>query len=145
MTKLTMAVLEVKDAVLLHDGAAHGLDDDAGGGVVDGGGLLVELLGEEVDAEVAVLAGGSRGRDANDLAGTALEDQNVAIADVVSGDGHGVGDAGRAAGGGRRSGYHLTHDLGVVVVVVVVMVGEDFVCHFVQSVTKRVVVSCVNN
>ena len=105
----------------------------------------MELLGEQVDTKVAVLAGGSRGGDADDLAGAALEDQDIPVADVVARDGHSVGDAGRAAGGGRRSGYHLTHDLGVVVVVVVVMVGEDFVCHFVQSVTKRVVVSCVNN
>lgn len=83
-----VAVLEVKDAVLLQDGAAHGLDNNAGGRVVDGRGLLVELLGEEVDAQVAVLAGGGRGRDADDLGGAALEVQDVADPDVVAGDGN---------------------------------------------------------
>jgi len=85
------AILHVKDAVLLEDRAEHGLDDDAGGGVGDEGRLLMELLGEEVDTKVAVLAGGSRGRDADDLAGAALEDEDVTKADVVAGDGDSVG------------------------------------------------------
>jgi hypothetical protein len=85
------ALLHVEDAVLLEDGAEHGLDNDAGSGVGDERRLLVELLGEEVDTEVAVLAGGGRGRDADDLARAALEDEDVAKADVVARDGHGVG------------------------------------------------------
>lgn len=80
--------MQVKDTVLLQNGALHGLHNNAGGGVVDLGGLLVELLGEEVDAEVAVLAGGGRGRDADDLAGAALEQQDIAYPNVVAGDGN---------------------------------------------------------
>lgn len=94
-----VAISEVEDAVLLEDGAKHGLDDDAGGGVGDEGRLLMKLLGEEVDTEVAVLAGGGGGGDLDDLAGTALEHQEVAEADVVAGDGDGVGEV-RAARGG---------------------------------------------
>jgi hypothetical protein len=57
-----VAVLEVEDAVLLEDRAEHGLDDDAGGRVGDEGGLLVQLLGEEVDTKVAdTLTDESRG------------------------------------------------------------------------------------
>jgi len=85
------AILHVEDAVLLEDGAEHGLDHNAGGRVRDERGLLMELLGEEVDTEVAVLAGGGGGRDADDLARAALEDEDVAEADVVARDGHGVG------------------------------------------------------
>lgn len=86
-----VAVLDVEDTVLLEDRAEHGLDNDAGGRVADGGGLLVQLLGEEVDTEVAVLSGGGAGRDADDLARAALQHQEVAHADVVAGDGDGVG------------------------------------------------------
>lgn len=48
----------------------------------------MELLGEEVDSEVAVLAGGRGGGDPDDLGNPALEDQDVADADVVAGNGH---------------------------------------------------------
>lgn len=48
--------------------------------------LLVQLLGEEVDAEVAVLAGSGGARDTDDLARVALEHQDVADANVVAGD-----------------------------------------------------------
>jgi len=46
----------------------------------------VELLGEEIDTQVAVLARLSGSRYANDLAWTTLEDQEVADTDVVAGD-----------------------------------------------------------
>ena len=93
------AILHVEDAVLLEDGAEHGLDDDAGGRVGDEAGLLMELLGEEVDTEVTVLAGGSGGGDADHLARAALKDEDVAEADVVAGDGDGLGSrAGGSAG-----------------------------------------------
>lgn len=85
--QLTMAVLEVKDTVLLQNGSTHGLDNDAGGGVVEGRGLLVELLGEEVDSQVAVLASGGGGGDADDLAGVALKEEDVADPDMVAWDG----------------------------------------------------------
>lgn len=46
----------------------------------------MQLLGEQIDAQVAVLAGGGGARDANHLARVALQHQNVADADVVAGD-----------------------------------------------------------
>lgn len=102
-----LALLHVEDAVLLEDRAKHGLDDDAGSGVSNERALLVELLGEQVNAEVAVLAGGGRGRDADDLAGAVLEHHEVADPDVVAGDrdrvGH-DGDAGVGAVGASRLG-----------------------------------------
>jgi len=117
------ALLHVKDAVLLEDGAEHGLDNDAGGRVGDEGGLLMELLGEEVNTKVAVLAGGSGGRDADDLAGAALEDEDITKADVVAGDGHGVGGVGilrrrhTRATAGLASLGHLDAVMAVLVVV----------------------------
>ena len=94
-----VAILHVQNTVLLEDGAEHGLDDDARAGVLDLRGLLVQLLGEQVDTEVTVLASGAGGGDADDLARAALKDQDVAHADVVAGDGNGVrGALGRAAG-----------------------------------------------
>lgn len=105
--RLTLALLHVEDAVLLEDRTKHGLDNNAGSGVSDERALLVELLGEEVNAEVAVLAGGGRGRDADDLAGAVLEHHKVADPDVVAGDrdrvGH-DGDAGIGAGSAGRLG-----------------------------------------
>jgi hypothetical protein len=54
----------------------------------------LELAGEEVDTEVAVLASLRRYVDTDDLAGTALEDDQVADADEVAWDCDGVsGDA----------------------------------------------------
>ena len=47
---------DVEDTVLLEDRAEHVLDNDRGSGVGDEAGLLVQLLGEEVNTEVAVLA-----------------------------------------------------------------------------------------
>lgn len=50
----------------------------------------MELLGEEIDTEVAVLAGlGGRG-DADDLARTALKDEKIADADMVAWNGDGI-------------------------------------------------------
>lgn len=138
-----VAVSHVKDTVLLEDGAEHGLDDNAGRGVGDERGLLVQLLGEEVNTEVTVLARSRGGGNADNLAGAALKDQDIAIADVVARDSDGVGDA---SGAGRaRRGGGLTDHLHIMVVDVVVVVGEDLVCHFVQSVTKRVIVSCCSD
>lgn len=133
-----VTILKVEDAVLLEDGAEHGLDDDAGGRVGDEGGLLVQLLSEEVNTEVAVLASGSRGGDADDLAGAALEHQDVTHADVVAGDGDGVGDRG---GSGGRAGTGAGTG-GLSLVVVVVGVGNHLVSHLVKSLTNRVVLSC---
>ena len=145
----TSAILEVEDTVLLEDRAEHGLDDDARAGVRDERRLLVQLLGEEVDAQVAVLAGRGRSRDADDLAGTALQDQQVADADVVGWDGDGVAGLGGAAWGwtGRaRAAYGdvnfflvLACGLRVVVVVVLVVSAvENTICCLVQTMLDAV-------
>lgn len=51
----------------------------------------MKLAGEEVHAEVAVLAGLGRDGDADDLARAALEDQQITNADEVAGDGDRLG------------------------------------------------------
>jgi hypothetical protein len=157
-------ITDVEDAVLLEDRAEHVLDNNRRAGVADEGRLLVELLGEEVDTEVAVLAGLGRGGDADDLARTALQDQQVADPDVVARDGDGVGNHGAGWGGAGRGGVvgllagsgggdlGVTDDdflfdvLGVLVFVVVVVVGavdgvENFVGDAVQSVAERVILA----
>jgi len=133
------AILHVEDAVLLEDRAEHGLDNDAGSGVGDEGRLLVELLGEEVDTEVAVLASGSRGGDADHLAGAALEDEDVAKADVVAGDGHSVGSR-RILRGTRASTATGLTDLGDLNALMAFRV-QDSVSQLVNTATERVVVS----
>lgn len=50
----------------------------------------MKLLGEEIDTQIAVLARLSGSRDADDLAWTTLQDQEVADTDVVAGDSDGV-------------------------------------------------------
>jgi hypothetical protein len=65
----------------------------------------MQLLGEEVDTQVSVLACGRRGGNADDLARTTLKDQEIANTDVVAWDGDGVGSIGRLGEGtGRSSG-----------------------------------------
>lgn len=158
-------VADVKHTVLLEDRAEHVLDNNRRARVADEAGLLVELLAEEVDTEVAVLASLCRGGDSDDLAGTALQNQQVADPDVVAGDGDGVGNHGGARGRvtslGRcwtglvaRSGggdfavlddYVFFDTLGAGVRVVVVMTAVDGVQDSfggaVESVTERVVVT----
>jgi hypothetical protein len=93
---------DVKNTVLLEDRTKHVLDNDRGARVGDEAGLLMEGLGEEVNTEVTVLAGLGGGGDANDLARAALEDQEIANADVVAGDGDGAGRRHLASGCGSR-------------------------------------------
>jgi len=120
-------ILHIEDTVLLEDGALHGLDNDARGGVADAGALLVQLLGEEVHTKVAMLASGSRGADADDLARAGLKHQDVAKANVVAGDSDSVGHesggsliaAGRAAGG--AVGADGLADLNMLMAIVVVV------------------------
>jgi len=87
----TAVVADVEDTVLFEDGAEHVLDDDGWRRIRNKAGLFMELLGEEVYSEVTVLSRLGRGGDANDLAGTALQDQEVADADVVAWNGNGLG------------------------------------------------------
>lgn len=94
---------DVENTVLLEDRTKHVLDNDGRGRVGDEGRLLMELLGEQVNTEVAVLAGLGGGGDADDLARAALEDQEVANADVVAGDGDSLGVGHLADRGTSRS------------------------------------------
>lgn len=89
--KLTRVVLEIKNTVLLEDWSQHSLDDDTWAWVGDERGLFIQLSGEEVDTQVAVLASGSGGGDTDNLAGTSLEHQEVTHTDVVARDGNSVG------------------------------------------------------
>ena len=138
-----MALLHVKDAVLLEDGAEHGLDDDAGGGVGDEGALLVQLLGEEIHAEVAVLAGGGRGGDADDLAWAVLEHQEVTDADMVARDGDRVGDnAGRgAARGARLAALGTLNGVAVPARDVAAGVWDNLVSEFVDTLAEGMIVT----
>lgn len=95
----TVVITDVQDAVGLEDGAEHGLNHNGGGGVGDEAGLLLELAGEEVDTEVTVLAGLRGDRDADDLARTTLEDQDVANADEVAGNRDVLAGGGATAAG----------------------------------------------
>lgn len=135
-----VAVLEVKHAVLLEDRAEHGLHDNAGSRVGDEGGLLVQLLGEEVDTKVAVLASGRRGRDADHLARAALEHQEVAEADVVAGDGDGVGKVGLASVRARGRALLVDVDIDMVVVLMAARVNNA-VGELVDAVAEGVVVT----
>ena len=107
---------DVENTVLLEDRTKHVLDNDGRGRVGDEAGLLMELLGEQVNTEVAVLASLRRGGDADHLARAALKDQEIANADVVAGDGDGVAGshladgAGGDWGGGEGGGDGLGGD-----------------------------------
>jgi len=67
-------VTDVDEPVLLEDGSEERVEDDGWRWVGDNTWLLVELLGEEVNTEVSVLASLGRGCDADDLAWAVLED-----------------------------------------------------------------------
>jgi hypothetical protein len=140
-----VTVGHVQNTVLLEDGAKHGLHDNAGGRVGDEGGLLVQLLGEQVDTEVAVLASGRRGGDADHLARTTLEHQEVAQADVVAGDGDGVGEVSLArVTGARTRSSRLPVDVNVNVVVVLMATGvHDAVRELVNALAEGVVLAVV--
>lgn len=109
---------DVENTVLLEDRTKHVLDNDRRSRVGDEAGLLMELLGEEVNTEVTVLASLGGGGDADNLARAALKDQEIANADVVAGDGDGVRGChladwgwGWASGGCDEGGVVSTNDL----------------------------------
>jgi len=87
----TTVITDVENTVLLEDRTEHVLDNDGWRWVGDEAGLLMKLLGEEVDTEVTVLASLGGCGNADDLARAALKDQEIANADVVAGDGDGSG------------------------------------------------------
>lgn len=83
-------VTNVKDTILLVDRSEHVLHHDRRRWVRDKARLFVELLGEEIDSEIAVLTRLSRDGDANDLAGTPLKDQQITEPNVMTRDGDGI-------------------------------------------------------
>jgi len=87
----TVVLTNVKNTVLLEDRAEHVLDNDGWRRVGDEARLLMELLGEEVNTEITVLAGLRRSSNADDLTRATLKNQEIANADVVARDGDGVG------------------------------------------------------
>lgn len=109
------------------------------------------MLGEEVDTQVAVLAGGRGGGDANDLARTALQDEEIAEADVVAGNGDSVGSVGGLSGTGRcwcwrRGAYSNVNLLPVymimmLVMMVVMVTSRQTVGSTVEAVAKGVIVT----
>jgi hypothetical protein len=100
-------VLHVENTVALEDRALHGLDNNAGGWVADAGALLMQLLAEEVNTQVAMLASGSGGADADDLARAVLKHEDIAKADVVAGNSDRLGH--------KRSGSVIADGLTVAV------------------------------
>lgn len=130
----------------------------------------MQLLGKQVNTKIAVLAGLGGGGDADDLARAALEDQKIANADVVAGDGDGVegrhlagwwrwapvhNRRGTVFAGCRDSDFLVFDDFftgssRVVIVVVVVMAERgtvdgmsDAFSYTLNTTTERMVVSVV--
>lgn len=151
-------IADVKDTVLLEYRSVHLLNHHRRRRVGDEGRLLLQLLGEEIDTEVAVLTSLRRGGDADDLAGATLEIQQITNADVVTGDGDGTARAGAASGAtrSRHGGYGLTFfddfvdRRGVMMVWVMLFLVtrsvnrvEDVVSSAVKSVTERVILAFV--
>lgn len=104
----------------------------------------MQLLGEDIDTKVAVLAGGGRGGDADHLARAALQHEVVANADVVARDRHRVGEVGLGdvASAGRRDTGTVDIDVDVDVDVLMVVVRVDnLVSQLVQAVAEGVVVA----
>ena len=148
-------VADVKHTVLLEHRTEHVLDNDRRRRVGDEAGLFMKLLGEEIHAEVAVLTGLSRSGDADNLARTALEDQEITDANVVAGNSDRMGrhvafddtnvlaDTLTDAGG---SAFLVNDDVLAVMVVVVVMTVEgveDPIGGFFNAVAEGVIVAFV--
>jgi hypothetical protein len=144
IARLTSAILEIEDTILLEDRTQHSLDDNTWAWVGDEGRLFMQLLGEEVNPQVSVLASGSRGGDADDLARTTLKDQEVASADVVAWNGDGVGRSGgfnnRALRSRLRSSTYLDVNFFLLMVMMRAAV-EDTVSRTVETMAEGVVVT----
>jgi hypothetical protein len=146
------AVLKVKDSVLLEDWAQHGLYNNRWRWAGDERGVLVQLLGEEVNTEEAVLASGWGCSDLDHLGSTSLEDHDIANAHVVGWNGDGVGNAATWRGRhvGARSlaaataggGGYLDVNLWAVVVVATV---HNAVGDAVETVAEGVIVSLIES
>jgi hypothetical protein len=99
----------IDDLVLLEGWGHHVVEDNGWGWVSDDTVLLNQLVGEEVNTEVSVLASGGRGGDADDLAWALLEDDQITDTDVVAWDGE-VGAGGRNDSGLWLGGNDLLGD-----------------------------------
>jgi hypothetical protein len=138
--------LEIKDTVLLEDRAKHGLDDNTWAWVRDERRLFMQLLSEEINTQVSMLASGRRGCNADDLARTTLKDQEITDADVVAGNGNGVGSEG-GFGGTASGGLAITCDGNVnffpLAVVMMVMRWEtkDSIRSAVKTMAEGVIVT----
>jgi hypothetical protein len=144
-------VADIQDAVGLVHRTEHGLDHHRRRGVGHEARLLVELASEQVHPEEAVLARLGRDGDADHLARTALEDEQVANTDEVDGDWDGRG---RAAAATRLNDPNiLSHALpdagrtfGNDTLLSVVMVGEGVeqaVSRTLDTAAERVVLTLV--
>ena len=114
----------------------------------------MELLREEVHAEIAVLAGLSRCSDTNDLAGTALKHQEVTNTDVVARDGDGLGGPSPSLditntlrhsftdAGGTTLAFLFLNDYLLTLVLGVERVENAVSCFF-KTVTERMIVAFV--
>jgi hypothetical protein len=110
----------------------------------------VQLLGEEVNTQVSVLASGRGGGDTDDLARAALEDQEITETDVVAWDGDGVWGVGGLGNRASRSSSWSCRDVNVnlfpvyVVVMMVMGTSQHAVSSLVETVTEGVVVAWVD-
>jgi hypothetical protein len=108
----------------------------------------MQLLGEEINTQVPMLASGRRSCDADDLAWTTLKDQEITNTDVVAGNGNGVG-SGRVFGGTAGGRLVITCDGNVnffpfaVMVMMVVMRWEtkDSIRSTVKTMAEGVIVT----
>jgi len=125
-------ITDVNEPVLLEYWAQEGVEDNRWRWVRDNTWLLMELLGEEVNTEVSVLTGLSRGGDTDDLAWTVLEDNQVTNADVMTRDrkGGSLGGVNRGDVSGRLVLLVRLHSMrgaggvGIGVLIVVFVLGH---------------------
>jgi hypothetical protein len=132
-------ITDVDETVLLEDGAEQAVEDHGGRRVGDNTRLLVELLGEEVNTEVTVLAGLGGGGDANDLARTVLKDDQITNTDVVARDGEGRGLSRVGGGDVAWSGRPVGDAVGLVGMAV----GDGHVVEFLGGVVVSSVAASV--
>ena len=102
----------------------------------------MQLFGEEVNTQVSVLPSGGRGSNADDLARATLEDQQVTNANVVGGDGDGVGGVGRDdSARGRLGAASSNGNVNLLPVMVVMVAPDDAFSSTVESMSEGVVVT----
>lgn len=104
----------------------------------------MQLLGEEVNTEISVLTSSRRRRDADDLAGSALQHQEVAKADVVARNRDSVGDISTttlARAAISHPNLFLDVHIHVVMVAVVVVRVDNLVGKLVDALTEGVVMT----